>query len=60
MGDFTENHNQSVQGILKCYEETNNIRLKRNIISVLVKLFQITENQVHFSCMTSEDKSRTN
>lgn len=60
MGDFTENHNQSVQGILKCYEKTNNINLKRKIIYLLVKLFQIIENQVDFSCMTSEGKSRTN
>ena len=60
MGDFIENNNQSVQGILKCYEETNNIRLKGKIISLLVKLFQIIESQVDLSCMTSEGKSRTN
>lgn len=60
MGDFIENHNQSVQGILKCYEETNNIKLKGKIISLLVKLFKIIENQVDLSYMTSEGKSRTN
>lgn len=60
MRDFTENHNQSVQGILKCYDETRNIRLKIKITFLLVKIFQIIENRVDLSCMTSEGKSRTN
>lgn len=31
MRDFTENHNQNVEGILKCYMKTINVRLERQI-----------------------------